>query len=336
MGAALGDLLGRARHDVDAGRLPSCQVAVARDGELLAFETFGAAADARYVVMSVTKAFVASAVWLLLGDGSLKVDDEIGSLVPEVDLPGVTIDHLLLHTAGLPAARVSAPAFRDRAARRADMARWRLDWEPGSQFVYHGTSAWWLLAEALYAVTGLDHSEFFRSRVAEPLGLSSTWVGAPEDIDVLPLVTADEVILELGSREAVVAGVPGAGGVSTAAEVARFYQALLSNPLWDAEVLADGTGCVRNTFIDPWTNVPANRTRGLVVAGDDGNAHMRQAHFGPGVSPRAFGHAGIGGQIAWADPDTGLSFSYLTNGFDTDIIRESKRCYGLSMRAAKV
>ena len=38
---ALDALLTRARREVDDGLLPSCQVAVARDGELVALETFG-------------------------------------------------------------------------------------------------------------------------------------------------------------------------------------------------------------------------------------------------------------------------------------------------------
>ena len=36
--------------------------------------------------------------------------------------------------------------------------------------------------------------------------------------------------------------------------------------------------------------------------------------MGRTVSPRTFGHNGAGGQIAWADPATGLSFCYFTNG----------------------
>jgi hypothetical protein len=39
------ELLDTARADVDRGWLPSCQLAVARDGELVAFETFGDATD---------------------------------------------------------------------------------------------------------------------------------------------------------------------------------------------------------------------------------------------------------------------------------------------------
>jgi hypothetical protein len=39
----LGHLLDAARQDVESGWLPSCQIAVARHGELVAFEAFGAA-----------------------------------------------------------------------------------------------------------------------------------------------------------------------------------------------------------------------------------------------------------------------------------------------------
>ena len=56
--------------------------------------------------------------------------------------------------------------------------------------------------------------------------------------------------------------------------------------------------------------------------------------LGHTVSPGAFGHAGAAGQIAWADPATGLSFAYVTNGIDAHMIRQAKRGTALSSRAA--
>jgi CubicO group peptidase (beta-lactamase class C family) len=56
--------------------------------------------------------------------------------------------------------------------------------------------------------------------------------------------------------------------------------------------------------------------------------------MGKTVSPAAFGHNGAGGQIAWADPATGLSFVYLTNGMDQHIIRQSRRTTAIASRAA--
>jgi CubicO group peptidase (beta-lactamase class C family) len=109
----------------------------------------------------------------------------------------------------------------------------------------------------------------------------------------------------------------------------------LRNPggLRDPDALADATGRVRNTFPDQLAlGAPANRALGVVVAGDDGNANRRG--FGHTQSPRTFGHNGAGGQIAWADPDSGLSFCYLTDGRDLNPIREGRRTIGISSRAA--
>jgi CubicO group peptidase (beta-lactamase class C family) len=77
--------------------------------------------------------------------------------------------------------------------------------------------------------------------------------------------------------------------------------------------------------------VPANRSLGLVLAGDDGGSAQRG--LGHTVSPAAFGHNGAGGQVAWADPATGLSFAYLTNGLDRHVIRLWRRGSALSSLA---
>ena len=119
-----------------------------------------------------------------------------------------------------------------------------------------------------------------------------------------------------------------------AADLALLYQAFLHDPqgMWDPDVLADATGTVRNTLPDLW-GVPANRTRGgLVVAGDDGFAHRRG--FGRTASPRAFGHNGAGGQLAFADPETGLSVAYVTNGLDQHLIRQQRRDTAIASLAA--
>ena len=360
----LADLLDRARRDVDSGLLPSCQLAVARHGRVVAFETFGDATnETRYVIFSCTKAVVAAAAWLLMGEGRLDPAAKVADVIPEFATNGkdvVTIEQVMLHTAGFPHAPMAPALWNDRDARVARFADWRLNWEPGSAFEYHATSAHWVLAELIERLTGQDYRRFIHDRIALPLGLPRLRVGLPLDeqddiawletvgeptspdeleavfgIRELPLSEAsDHALLEFNSPDARRAGVPGGGGVTRAAELALFYQALLTNHrnLWDADVLADATGNVRNHFPDPWVLARANRTLGLVVAGDDGNAHMRM-NFGRTVSPRAFGHAGAGGQIAWADPTTGLSFCYFTNGLDADVLRQARRGLALSSRA---
>ena len=47
----------------------------------------------------------------------------------------------------------------------------------------------------------------------------------------------------------------------------------------------------------------------------------------------AFGHNGAGGQLAWADPATGLSLGYCTNGLDQHVVREPRRGTAISSLA---
>ena len=101
-------------------------------------------------------------------------------------------------------------------------------------------------------------------------------------------------------------------------------------------MLRDAKTHVRCTFDDPLMGVPVNRTLGLVLAGDDGKHMLRYAIFGAGCSPGSFGHAGAHAQVGWADPATGISFAYLTNGVDTDMIREAMRSNALASLAASL
>ncbi len=366
----LAELVERAHREIDSGLLPSCQLALAKDGRLVAFETLGdAEPDSRYVMFSCTKGITAGAIWLLMSDGSLDVTARVVDLVPEFGSNGkgvVTIDQLLTHTAGFPHAPLDIARVTTREARLAQFAKWRLNWEPGTRFEYHPTSAHWVLGEIVERVSGNDIRTFVDERICRPLDLRFLAVGEPAERqdDILTLVGVGEpptsAELEdatgvkgldmamlvgevtqdalLGFNNPVVRaqGAPGGGGISTAADLALYYQALLHNPdgLWDADVLADATSNVRCDFPDPIRGNPAHRSLGLMIAGDEPDALLRG--YGHGQSPRTFGHDGAGGQIAWADPDTGVSFCYLTNGLDADILREARRKIGLSTRAAAV
>jgi len=362
--SAVDALVSRARRDVESGLLPSCQIALALDGEVLVHEALGdATPDTRYTIFSATKPFIASLIWQLLGDGELTPEQPVADLIPAFGSNGkdeITLDHVLQHTAGFPYAPLGPPQWDTHEGRREAFAEWRLSWPVGSRYEYHPTSAHWVLAEIVHAVTGQDHTEALRSRVLEPLGLASFALGpgpdeqsgiadlvltgeaaTPDELEAalgireIPVgEVTDEALMNLNAPAARAVGLPGGGGISNAADVALFYQALLHDPkgLWDPEVLADATGVVRNRLPDPLLGNPANRTRGLIVAGDDGKSNVRG--MGRTVSPAAFGHNGAAGQVAWADPATGLSFCYLTNGRDLHLLREHRRTTAVASLAA--
>jgi CubicO group peptidase (beta-lactamase class C family) len=336
-----------------AGGVPACQLALARDGEVVWTETFGAGSDStRFCIFSATKPIVASAIWLLIGDGRLDTSARVVDYVPEFATNGkgaVTVEQVLLHTAGFPTAPMGMVEGADAERRRARFGQWRLQWDPGTQFEYHATSAHWVLADLIERLTGADFRDFVEERVTGPLGLGRVLGVRPDEQDgIAPLVPigdgphGDEITLafslQLNEPDARAAGVPGGGAFATAGAVARFYQALLHDPggLWKPDVLADATANVRNVFPDPMMGVPCNRTIGLVVAGDDGKHMLRQGMFGRDNSPRTFGHAGANTQIAWADPATGWSFVYLNNAVDADPLRAARRGNRISTVASKL
>ena len=118
--AAIDGLVARARREVDEGLLPSAQVALAYDGELVMSETFGdATPDTRYVVYSATKAFVAGAMWALIGDGLVDVQTPGRRLRPRVRHERQGRHH---RRAG-DAAHVRLPARAAAATRRCHQRR---------------------------------------------------------------------------------------------------------------------------------------------------------------------------------------------------------------------
>ena len=115
-----------AQRLVDDG-LPACQVAVARDRELVMFETFGDATDTtRFRVASSTKPIVGSAILQLIGDGQLDIDARVVDYIPEFGTHGkdvVTIEQLMVFSCGFPRATMPSRVGADRAQRVARFAR---------------------------------------------------------------------------------------------------------------------------------------------------------------------------------------------------------------------
>lgn len=343
----------RAKRDVDEGVLPSAQVAVARNGRLAGMRSYGVAIQGGanrpatdqtlYTIFSCTKAIVGAAVWTLLEDGLLRLDERVAEIIPEFGTNGkevVTVEQTMLHIGGFPLAPLGPGAWETREGRLTAFARWRLNWEPGSRFEYHATSAHWVLAEIIERRTGIEYRRYLRERLLEPMGLTDLYVGLPEALnervaDVLHVVppapppggwteVTPDAILNFNKPSVRAVGVPGGGGICRAAELALFYQPLVNGGdsatgrrILKPETIAFATEVRTKDFHrDPLQDIPINRALAVMVAGADGNAHLRG--FGHNTSARAFGHGGAGGQIGWGDPESGISAGYCTNGFVDD------------------
>lgn len=363
--ARLQELLDRARKEVDEGLLPSAQIAIARNGKLAAFETFGDATnDSLYCIFSATKAMTSAAAWLLIQDGKLDITTRVAELVPEFaanDKQDITIEQLFTHTAGFPHAPFRPTDWNDKARRAERYATWTLNWEPGSRFEYHPTSSMWMIAEIIERLSGQTFTSFVRERLALPLNLPDLWIGCPEnqhhriaevehvgealtseDYAKLgvpePPVTevTEEALTAFNNPEVRLVGVPGGGGIMSAADIALFYQGIIGNTFAGERLISESTldfvlKVRTGKLVDQLSNIPINRALGVSVAGDE-KRNFRG--FGHTNSPLAFGHGGAGGQLGWVDPQTGISIGYCTNGHDRNTIRQARRGISISNRAA--
>jgi CubicO group peptidase (beta-lactamase class C family) len=329
--ARLDVFLRRVRLEVEGGPLPSAQVAVARNGRLVAFETYGdATADKRYILQSVGRTIVAATVWKLLGEGLLHLDERVGDVIPEFATNGkdaVTVEQLLTHTAGFPFAPLGYPKMLDRSARLAAFSRWRLDWEPGSRLQFHLTGAAWVIAELVERRTGLAFADYLRQEIVEPLGLG-VMLPVPaecyEEAVAVPVAidrTSDDQQVDpwgpwyLANADVLAAGEPSHSIAATAADVALFFQALYHSGLWKDGVVDDA---IRIRRAEPpfgdklygGSDEIANLALFCMVSGEIGGPWTPRTG-----SPRTFGNGGAPCQLGFMDPDSGTSFAFLTNGY---------------------
>jgi CubicO group peptidase (beta-lactamase class C family) len=324
---------------IKEGRYPGAQIALARHGKLALLKTFGAARlepasapakdDTLWLLYSNTKVVTAAAVWVLVEEGALTFHDRIADHVPEFARHGkgdITLLQVLTHQGGFPAAGMSIPAsaWEDHSELKDRVCDFTLEWTPGSRLEYHRLAAHWVCAVLIEALTKMDYRDFIHQRVIKPLGLEGElYVGLPASEGARaadmhgPSEDGKKQIRFTQENDAAWrrAGVPGGGGFATARAMAAFYQVLghggalggtrLVSPRLMQYVTRNFTG----DRIDHYMGMPMHRglgphSRGL-TPGIRG--------LGTLASPTTFGHGGVGSSYCWADPETGVSFAYLSN-----------------------
>jgi CubicO group peptidase (beta-lactamase class C family) len=327
----LGVFLDRVRVEVESGALPSAQVAVARSNRLVLNETLGSAEPSdRYILQSVGRSVVAGTVWKLLGDGVVALDERLGDIIPEFATNGkeqITFEQVLTHTAGFPFAPLGYPKMLNRQTRLDAMSKWRLTFEPGSQLQFHLTAAAWVIAEVVERRSGLPFSDYLRAELVEPLGLGFILPVPTERYHELLAVptatdrTSDDQQVDpwgpwyLANADVLAGGEPSHSIVGRAADMVLWFQALRHSGLWAEGIVEEATRIRRS---EPpvgerlYGGSPEILNIGLfvTVSGEVGGSWAPRTG-----SPRTFGNGGAPCQLAFYDPESDVSFAFLTNGY---------------------
>jgi len=303
------------------------------------------------VIFSCSKGILAICAYLLAQEGRLRLDSPIGSYWPEFGRRGkdsFTVRDAMSHRAGLPAPDVDLT--RDEVLAWDPVIHAIEDQpplhDPAAGHFYHAMTYGWILGEVIRRVSGLAPGRFFKTVIGDRLGLR-TWIGLPPDERATvawmepPLPDEDSITAREAARLALEntiverslsmggafrfpvqdgvvtfndvtiqrAEIPAANGISTAPSLARLYAACVSE--------VDGAPLLSGASIEDALQV---RSAGRQLSGlpDDGarwgtGFQLSSPPSQPMLGPTSFGHAGAGGQLAFADARYQVGFAYLSN-----------------------
>jgi CubicO group peptidase (beta-lactamase class C family) len=265
----------------------------------------------------------------LVEDGTISLDEPLGERLPDVRSVGggTTLRHVLTHTAGLHTLMGITMDIAPTAKRREIVSRVQrpVGWRVGQDAGYSEYAGWHIIGWLVESVTGEPLRTYMRSRLIEPLGLTSTYVGMTHDeySAVLPRLAVNRDLRQQGSfpmlferSERVCTEVnPAHGGYANARDLAHLYSALLAqldgaeNPaLPTAATLAAFTRTVRTPVFDVVLDRECPYGLGFMTSLD-------QHAFSEVCSPRSFGHSGnVGTSFAFAEPDHDLAVGVVLNG----------------------
>lgn len=294
------------------------------------------AADTMVCMMSVVKAVTAWLVHVLADQGRLDLDRPVAHYWPAFAANGkeaVLVRHVLDHRAGLPALDPAVPpeALYDWPAMVRAIERQPLHWPAGEVPAYHPVTMGYLAGELIRIASGMLPGEFLheatrvlgpldyhigvpaaaQARCAELFGnYAGTIFGASDPAALAYTSIAQIRTASFNTPAFRSAQIPSINGHGTPRAVATLFGHLAMCRAGRASVPISMRALERATA-EQWHAVEQTsmqtRRMGLgFILGGEGLAPMPS-------SPRAFGHGGAGGALAFSDPDLGLGFAYGTS-----------------------
>lgn len=301
--------------------------------------------DTLQLVFSTTKGVTAICVNLLVERGELELDAPVSAYWPEFAEAGkrdVLVRMLLNHQAGLPTV--------DRRLRLAEileidpivdaLAAQEPVWKPGSAHGYHAITFGFLAGELVRRVTGRRLGRFLADELADPLGLD-LHLGLPEEHEarVAPLLpaprpddpalaemmqkimgpgtlphraltlegafaTADGEEMVWNRREVHASEIPAANAITDARSLSRLYAAAIGE--------VDGVRVLSpETVARACRGESSGPDRVLSMQTCFGLGFMLPWPVMPLLGEGSFGHAGAGGSVAFAHPESRVAFAYV-------------------------
>jgi CubicO group peptidase (beta-lactamase class C family) len=327
---------------IDGDMVAGTVTLVARDGQIVHLAAQGQRyveggepmqTDAIFVIMSMTKPIVSTALMMLWEEGYFLLDDPISKYMPEyADMwvlvesesglqrePAarpITFRHVLTHTAGVDPPRASlTEAEREILGRRATLeetlvarAPAPLAFHPGERWNYGSSTDF--VALLVERISGQRLDRFLQERIFGPLGMVDTHYNVPTaKVDRVAAVyspTGPGNTIELRRAPQPVEPTTYFGGVaglsSTASDYFRFAQMILNGGELDGVRLLSPSTV--NLMISNHTGDMPIYIRGSDAYGFGLGFSMLTdpARSREGLTPGSFGWGGAWGTVFWIDP----------------------------------
>jgi len=298
--------------------------------------------DTLVCMFSVGKPIAIVAVLMLAERGAIDLRRPVAQYWPEFGQAGknkITIEQLLSHLAAIPGAFKArkGDAYNALKMTRAIEVQEPL-WEPGTQGCYHTFTMGYLCGELVRRVAGKTLGQYIREKLSLPFNLDFHFgLSAAEQqhcaeiyeapgcpfMDTirdpktllgkcwipLPLIDHEEDFNSELYRAAEMASFNGHG---TARGMAKLFSALAcGGNFGGAQLISEAT--IQDALLERWhqtdaLGLPCRMSMGFM---------LRNEALPYNDNPRSFGHIGLGGALAFGDPDARLGFSFCSNRMAT-------------------
>ena len=292
-------------------------------------------ADSLFWIASMSKPITATALMILVDEGKVNVDDPVQKYLPEFKDQWLAVEHdkehvllkhpahpitvknILTHTSGLPATSAMEKPTLDLLPLRDAVLSYAMTpllFEPDSKYQYANAGIN-TAGRIIEVVSGMPYETFLETRLFEPLGMKDTtfW---PNDRQLQRLAKSyksnmrDKVLEETPITQLKYPlnqrtdryPMPAGGLFSTAQDLARFCQMILSGGSYGGKRILSEAGVRQMTSVETGEiRINDNDATGYGF----GWSVLKRA-AGDGRSVASFGHGGAYKTMMWVDPPKDL------------------------------